>query len=299
MTRDHEHIALFEAARPRLMGIAYRILGSRADAEDAVQDTGLRWLAVDGSAILRPEAWLVTACTRRAIDMLRAAYRSRVDYTGDWLPEPVVTDALGHDQAGAEVAMIRAASLSTAFMLVLERLSPRERAAYLLYEIFEMPYAELAAVLEASEPACRQLVTRARARIGRSKVRAHLDAPRKWQLLRAFQAALGDGRPDALLPLLADDLRLTADGGGKAAVFASPAPGAEAVALLTGQVMGWWAGYMAEVTGVNGEAGLVLRDRRGIVAAVTCAVNAEGRIDRLFIIRNPDKLASLGAPPLI
>lgn len=289
MTASADYIAVFEALRPRLMGIAYRILGSRADAEDVVQDTGLRWLAGHCDTIREPQAWLVTVCTRRAIDMLRAAHRARVDYVGDWLPEPVATEATGD----AEAAMIRAASLSTAFMLALERLSPRERAAYLLHDIFELPYDEVAKVLEASEPACRQLVSRARRHVRQDQLRSDADTSRKWLLLEAFQAALREGRPDRLVPLLAEDLQLTADGGGMAVVFASPAPGAASVALLTGQLMPWWAEYKIRLTGLNGEAGLVLSENDRIAATVTCQTNAAGKIERLFIIRNPEKLARL------
>ena len=154
---NRQSVEVFEKARPRLLSIAYRILGSRMDAEDAVQDTFLKWQAVDMDSIDAPGAWLTTTCTRRAIDMLRSASRSRVDYVGNWLPEPVQATSDNDVEAQMELS----SSLSTAFLLALERLSPRERAAYLLHEIFEMPYADLAKSLDMSEPGCRKLVSRA------------------------------------------------------------------------------------------------------------------------------------------
>ena len=136
---EDDPVPAFEAARPRLLGLAYRILGSRADAEDAVQDTFVKWQAADRSDVREPAAWLTTACTRRCLDILKAGARARVDYVGAWLPEPIATAALA-----AEDKLELAASLTTAFLLVLERLTPKERAAYLLHDIFETPYPAVA-----------------------------------------------------------------------------------------------------------------------------------------------------------
>lgn len=288
MTLDPEDTALFETARPRLMGIAYRILGSRADAEDAVQDTGLRWLAADRAAIHTPLAWMTTACTRRAIDMLRAARRRRVDYPGDWLPEPVPTAAIDGPEAQAELQ----SSLSTGFLLLLERLSPRERAAYLLHDIFEMSYADVSKTLGVGQPACRQLVSRARARLDGGDARQVIEVERQQALLAAFQSALHEGRPDALLPLLADDLRMTGDGGGKASSFA-PVTGSEARALLGLALRDWWAGYAARSAPLNGDAGVILTSGAQVVAAITVGRDGGGRVSRLFVMRNPEKLARL------
>src|SRR5690242_21686362 len=148
---DREDIAVFEEARPRLLGLAYRILGSRADAEDAVQDTFLKWRTADHADIANPGGWLITTCTRRCIDLLRAAHRSRVDYVGTWLPEPM--HMLTADPADEALGT----SLTTAFLLMLERLTPKERAAYLLHEIFDMDYPDIAKALDMNQAACRQL----------------------------------------------------------------------------------------------------------------------------------------------
>src|SRR5690606_23833462 len=149
-------VAAFEEARPGLRALAYRILGSYAEAEDAVQDTFVKWQAADSERIETPRAWLTTVCTRRCLDLLKAADRARVDYVGPWLPEPVATAA---GEAPAELAE----SVATAFLLLLGRLTPKERAAYLLREIFDHDYAEVAAILRLQEAACRKLVSRAQA----------------------------------------------------------------------------------------------------------------------------------------
>ena len=285
------HVEIFEQARPRLLGVAYRILGSRAEAEDAVQDTFLRWQETDIATIVSPGAWLTTACTRRAIDMLRAAYRSRVDYVGNWLPEPIHTFI----DSEAEAQMELSSSLSTAFLLMLERLTPKERAAYLLYEIFEMPYGEVAASLDMSEPACRKLVSRAKARIGDDQVRYQPTRERQEELLAAFKNAIGTGRPGSLTAMLASDVRLTADGGGKVAAAAGVLEGEAVLAFLTERLTKWWADYEWSFAELNGTRGLVLKQKGETVATVSFAFDRSDRVTDIFIVRNPDKLASLSA----
>ena len=152
----------FEAAPPRLLGLAYRILGSRSDAENRVQDAYIKWLESDRAAIENPAAWLTTVCTRRCLDLSRAAHRTRIDYVGAWLPEPIQT-AINPE---AERDIERAESLTTAFLLMLERLSPKERAAYLLREVFDPDYPEIAETLALQEAAFRKLVSRAKTRLG-------------------------------------------------------------------------------------------------------------------------------------
>ena len=284
------HVEIFEHARPRLLGVAYRILGSRAEAEDAVQDTFLRWQKTDIATVGSPGAWLTTACTRRAIDMLRAAYRSRVDYVGNWLPEPVHT--LIDSEAEAQMELL--SSLSTAFLLMLERLTPKERAAYLLYEIFEMSYADVAASLDMSEPACRKLVSRAKARIGDDQVRYQPPRERQEELLAAFEDAIRTGRPGDLAAMLASDVRLTADGGGKVAAAAGVMEGESVLAFLTERLSEWWAAYEWSFTELNGARGLILKQEGKIVATVSFAFDRSDRVTDIFIVRNPDKLAGLG-----
>jgi RNA polymerase sigma-70 factor (ECF subfamily) len=284
------HVEIFEHARPRLLGVAYRILGSRAEAEDAVQDTFLRWQETDIATVGSPGAWLTTACTRRAIDMLRAAYRSRVDYVGNWLPEPVHT----FTDSEAEAQMELSSSLSTAFLLMLERLTPKERAAYLLYEIFEMSYADVAASLDMSEPACRKLVSRAKARIGDDQVRYQPTRERQEELLAAFEDAIRAGRPGNLAAMLASDVRLTADGGGKVAAAAGVMEGESVLAFLTDRLTEWWAAYEWSFVELNGARGLVLKQEGEVVATVSFAFDRSDRVTDIFIVRNPDKLAGLG-----
>ena len=157
----------FEAARPRLLGLAYRILGSRADAEDAVQDTYIKWLDSDRAAIENPADWLTTVCTRRCLDLSRAAHQTRIDYVGAWLPEPIQT-AINPE---AERDIERAELLTTTFLLMLERLLPKERAAYLLRKVFDTDYPEIAETLALQEAACRKLVSRANTRLGQTERR--------------------------------------------------------------------------------------------------------------------------------
>src|SRR5262249_37637046 len=154
----------FEEARPALVALAYRILGSRADADDVVQDCFLKWVEADRAAIERPKAWLTTVCTRRCLDIVRSTDRKRVDYVGPWLPEPIHTATPAPD---VELA----STLTTAFLLALERLSPKERAAYLLHDIFDQSYGDIAATLDLDQDACRQLVSRGRAHVEQGKPR--------------------------------------------------------------------------------------------------------------------------------
>jgi RNA polymerase sigma factor (sigma-70 family) len=288
------HAEIFEHARPRLLGVAYRILGSRAEAEDAVQDTFRRWQETDVATVGSPGAWLTTTCTRRAIDMLRVAYRSRVDYVGNWLPEPVHTFI----ESDAESEMELSASLSTAFLLVLERLTPKERAAYLLYEIFETPYADVAASLDMSEPACRKLVSRAKARVGDDQVRYQPTRERQEDLLAAFQDAIRTGRPGSLAAMLAGDVRLRADGGGKVPTAAGVMEGGAVLAFLTERLSEWWAAYDWSFTELNGARGIVLTEGGRIVATVSFAFDRSDRITDIFIVRNPEKLPGVDKTPI-
>lgn len=286
---DPSDLAVFLAARPRLLGIAYRVLGSHAEAEDAVQDTYLRWQGADKAAIASPGAWLTTVCTRRAVDMLRSAYRSRVDYVGNWLPEPIQTMT----EPGAQELADLSASLSTAFLLVLERLAPKERAAYLLREIFELDYADVAATLDMNEAACRKLVSRANARVGRAEARCQPPRETQRELLAAFEDAVRTGRAERLTRLLVDDVRLTADGGGRVATVAAICRGEETIAFLTGRLRDWWTPYDWQPCELNGTLGFILRTKGAAVAAVSFSYDADGLVSDIYIMRNPDKLEQL------
>lgn len=273
-----------------LLGLAYRILGSRADAEDAVQDTFLKWQAADRETIEAPIAWLTTACTRRCLDLLGNAHRARVDYVGAWLPEPIPTPAV----AAAEDGALLADSLSTAFLLLLERLSPKERAAYLLHEIFDTSYAEIAAMLELKEPTCRKLVSRARINLQAAEERHAPPRERQQALLEAFRLAITEGATARLANLLSAEVRLSADGGGKVPTLLEPLHGLEAVlAFLTSRLSEYWANYQWREADINGGPGVVMHREGNVVATVTFGYDRSGQASDIFIVRNPDKLARL------
>ena len=287
---DSDGARTFERSRRTLQGLAYRILGSRSDAEDAVQDTFLKWQAADRAAIDSPAAWLTTICTRRCLDMLRAAHRTRVSYVGTWLPEPLHTSVIDDPERKMDLA----ASLSMAFMLMLERLTPKERAAYLLYEVFDQSYAEVAASLGIAEAACRKLVSRARTNIELGKVRHTTPLERQNELLAAFHAALTGNGPDALTALLTDDIQLRADGGGKVTTVSATLQGkADVVAFLVDKLRAYWADYEWIPADLNGGRALILREAEAVVATVSFAFDDAGRATDIFIVRNPDKLSSL------
>lgn len=291
MTADDDH-RLFAQTAPMLTGLAYRILGSRADAEDAVQDTFLKWQNTERNGIDNPAAWLTTACTRRCIDLLRSAHRSRVDYVGSWLPEPIQAESA--DQPEQQLAL--ASSLSTAFLLLLERLTPKERAAYLLYEIFEQSYADVAQTLDIEEAACRKLVQRAREHVERSKVRHVTPAEQQEQLLAAFETALVEGRTAPLAALLSEQIALRADGGGKVAAVAEALHGRDAVLGFIQAVLhpacrdDRWL-----FVDLNGSRGVILERDGKIEAAISFGYDDDDRLRDIFIMRNPDKLARLEA----
>lgn len=298
---ERDALLAFEQARPGLLGLAYRILGSRADAEDAVQDTFLKWQANDRVDVANPGAWLTTVCTRHCLDILRSADRARVEYVGPWLPEPVQTandDAVG--STSPEHASALASSLTTAFLLALQRLTPKERAAYLLREIFDMPYPEVARTLELQEPACRQLVARARAHIEQAKVR-HVTSPeRQRRLLAAFGTAIATGSVEPLASLLSDDVRLSADGGGRVTAARRVMHGPEEVLrFIQAGLHAWWARSRLEEATINGRLGLIQYEGDAVAAAVSFAWDEDGRLTDVFIMRNPDKLALIETAPQI
>ena len=290
MSRSDD-LAAFEAARPVLLGLAYRILGSRADAEDAVQDTFIKWETTDKHGIDSPVAWLTTACTRRCIDLLRAAHRVRVDYVGAWLPEPIQTRAMTDDENDPSLG----ASLGTAFMLMLERLTPKERAAYLLHEIFDMDYPDVARTLDMRETTCRKLVSRARANIDQAKVRHVTPLERQQQLLAAFETAVANGNPGSLTALLSDDIELAVDSGGKVSAIGRILRGKdEVLEFITQSLRRYWHTSQRLPTDINGGRGLIVEQGGERSAAVSFGYDEAGNVTRIYIMRNPDKLARLG-----
>jgi len=281
----------FEDARPGLLALAYRILGSVADAEDAVQDTFLKWSGADRAGIRSAPSWLTTTCTRRCLDLLRAAHRSRVNYVGVWLPEPVQAAA----EEGPEEVSDLASSLSMAFLLLLERLTPKERAAYLLRDIFDLSYAEIAEALDLKEEACRKLVSRAKANVDRTGVRNVTSLERQNRLLAEFENAVVSGSTERLVSLLSSEIRLSADGGGKVPAVRDILQGVDQVArFLSKRLRKYWLDFEWSTADINGARGIVLRQHGAVVATVSFAYDAEGAVTDIYIMRNPDKLADLG-----
>ncbi len=285
--RARDDTSIFKQARPRLLGLAYRILGSRADAEDAVQDVFIKWQRMDHDAIDNPDGWLTTVCTRRCIDMLQAAHRTRVDYVGTWLPEPVFTVTADDD------ARELSSSLSTAFLLMLERLTPRERAAYLLHDILDMPYDDVAKTLDMAEPACRKLISRARQNVERDKVRHVTPLAQQEKLLAAFQDAASGGDMNRFAMLLSDDIELSVDSGGKVPAIARTLRGKADILEFLENAQRWWYSYRWVEMDLNGGRGVVLIGDGEPITAMSFAYDEEGRATNIYVMRNPDKLARL------
>jgi RNA polymerase sigma-70 factor (ECF subfamily) len=298
--------ASFEAYRRRLVGLAYRMLGSMADAEDAVQDTYVRWHRADHASVLDPRAFLMTTTTRICLDMLTSARARHEEYVGPWLPEPVFdTLALAPD-SGTELAE----DLSFALLLILDRLSPLERAAFLLHDVFDFSFKEVAAALERSEAACRKLAARARAHVQAARPRgATVPAPARGaidakhaQLMTAFAAATRSGDVQALKELLANDVRVVTDGGGKVRAAREVVEGADRVAQLVinaarphkGQ---WWReDFTTRFAMINGLPGVIVEAPEGVVQ--TAAFEIAGNVvQALYVVRNPDKLRHLATAP--
>nr|WP_311528425.1 RNA polymerase sigma-70 factor [uncultured Ralstonia sp.] len=282
----------FTAARPRLFAIAYRMLGSRADAEDVLQDAWIRWHQTDQAALQSAEAWLVTVVTRLSIDRLRAAKTEREAYVGWWLPEPLVEAE--SSTPTPETAVELAGDLSMALLWVLERLSPDERAAFLMRQVFDQDYAEIAALLGKTEAACRQMVHRASTRVQQERPRFDVAPDAHRDLLERFAEASRTGQGDAIRALLADDAQLVGDGGGKVPSFLRIIQDAEQItniyAVLSNK-MGSEIRY--QHARVNGEPGL-LRYVDGKLESAQSFVIENGRIVAIYVVRNPDKLAHIG-----
>jgi len=276
---------VFNQVSRRLFGLAYRMLGSRADAEDLVQEAYVRWHQADQAAIDNPEAWLVTATTRLAVDRLRRLKTEREAYVGAWLPEPIVS---GAPAPGQDLEL--AADLSIAMLTLLETLAPEERAAFLLHEVFDIDYAQVASMLGKSEAACRQMIHRARARVRGDRRRFESTDDAKRALIEKFKAATEAADEAALLALFTPDVVWTADGGGKAAAGPKPLVGLDRViALLMGLARKWPADRVMEIVTVNGEPGMLIRDGQMVMAVMAFDIDA-GRIARVYGVLNPDKL---------
>lgn len=305
----------FSQHRPRLFGVAYRMLGTRSDAEDVLQEAWLRWHGQDTRLLDSAEAWLVTVVTRLCIDRLRQLQQERATYVGHWLPEPLVDladpdahgDLFGQARLAAspESLLEQHSDVSFAFLLLLERLKPEERAAFLLREVFDNDYPDIAAILQKTEASCRQLVHRARQRLasgeagaGQPLRAASSPVTRETHalLLEKFMQAVASGKREAMLSLLAEDARLIGDGGGKVSSFPHPLAGAERISWLyyaNQRHLGERIAYRA--AWINGSPGL-LRYVDGVLESAQVLETADGHIQNIYVVRNPDKLAAIAAP---
>ncbi|HSZ51673.1 MAG TPA: RNA polymerase sigma factor SigJ [Caulobacteraceae bacterium] len=276
--------AAFEAQRPRLTRLAYRMLGSLADAEDAVQDAWLRWTRVDSDEVQDPAAWLTRATTRLCLDRLRAARVAREAYKGPWLPEPLIEDPVDPVE--------RAEDISVAFLVALERLSPLERAVLILHDVLDEDYGDIAETLGREEAACRQILSRARAHIRQARPRFGVTQDEVKRLAGAFMAAMSRSDPAALSELLAEDAILVTDGGGKRAAALRPLVGRADILRLLERLIWrgtWKTPTKVRIARINGQLGAVLADAEGLTTFVA-EVDGEGRLAAIYVQRNPEKL---------
>ena len=277
----------FEGERPRLLGLAYRMLGSVSDADDVVQEAWLRWQRADRSALRSAPAWLTTVTTRLALDRIRSDRRRREEYVGPWLPEPLVCDA--GPEARAEVSD----SLTLGFLTVLDRLTPVERAVFLLADVFAVPFAEIARTVDKSDAACRQIASRARRRIRADGPAHHASADR--QLVDELVMALAAGDVDGVLSRLSPDVVCVSDGGATRRAARRPVLGARRVSRFLMNLCSRFRGqFTVRNVVVNGDPGIVVSVRGAVdlVAAFEVEGNA---IQAIRIVRNPDKLRRAGA----
>jgi RNA polymerase sigma-70 factor (ECF subfamily) len=271
------------------------MLGSVADAEDKLQETFIRWQQSSLAEIEFPRAFLVTVTSRLCIQHLQSARVKREDYVGQWLPEPILT---GDDSDPSGVFQMQE-SLSMAFLLLLEKLTPLERAAFLLHDVFDYEYAEVAGILGKSEANCRQTLVRARHHVNENRPRFDASPEQHKKLLEAFLAAATQGDMQALLAVLSDEVVLYSDGGGKAAAALNPISGPDHVArFLIGAIKkSVPVGVTMRIAQVNGQPGVIYLTPDGRPGCVLTLDVVDGRLRNIYVVTNPEKLASLPAPP--
>lgn len=290
MTSDFDCATFFTARRPRLQRIAYRMLGSVAEAEDVVQDAWLRWHGAERGAINEPEAFLVTTVTRLCLDVLKSSRVRREEYIGPWLPEPFVDPDDDEDD-----------EITLPLMLAMERLSPLERAAFLLHDVCDMDFDDVAAAIGRAPAACRQLASRARAHVSEARPRFPVPHEQQQEIASAFFAASRSGDVAQLTRLLSKDVVFYGDGGGKRHAAVNPIVGQDKVLrlLLAEKVKAVWASsQLLRSASIDGLPGRVTREGDALLQTMALAID-DGRIAAIYVTRNPDKLGHLerGARP--
>ncbi len=282
-----DYISIFERERHYLTGLAYGLLGSMSDAEDAVQEVFLKWQKCDHKQIENPAAWLTSVCTHQSLDSLKSAHRARTEYFGVWLPEPVPDETMPTPEDDAALA----SSLSLAFLLALERLTPKERAAYLLKEIFDRDYTDVSGVLSIQETACRKLVSRAKSNISEANLRHRTPEKVQLKLIDAFKGAVTTGDTEELSQLLVEDIRLHADGGGVVPAIYKVQTGIDVVVPFIPEFLGqFWLGCEWQVVDINASKGVLLLKDGEVFGVLTFGFTAEDKVSDILIVRNPEKL---------
>ncbi|TWG92617.1 RNA polymerase sigma-70 factor (ECF subfamily) [Nocardioides sp. J9] len=281
----------FVAHRNLLFTVAYEMLGSAADAEDVVQETWLRWAAVDHAEVVDPRAYLVRIVTRQSLNRLRTLARRREDYVGEWLPEPLLTAPdVAEDVELAE-------SVSMAMLTVLETLGPTERAVFVLREVFDMPYDEIAAAVGKTSAAVRQVALRARNHVASRRPRNEVDRREQQAVVERFMAAVQTGDVQSLLDAMAPDVLLRADGGGIANAIRKPLSGAEPVARLLASFTVLAPDATLDLVWLNGAPAALIR-ARGELTAVSFAIE-DGQVTHIYVVRNPHKLTALDSEAVL
>jgi len=280
--RHEDAAASFDPLRPKLMRVAYRMLGAVADAEDVVQEAFIRWMKADRHAVREPEAFLRRTVTRLCLDQLKSARHQRETYLGPWLPDPVLEEEEPDD-------------VTLPLMLALERLSPLERAAFLLHDVFGLGFEEVAATIQRDEAACRQLAARARSHVRKARPRFQVDKRHGLELAEAFFAASRSGDMKALGAMLAADVSVHSDGGGKRPAAMKPIVGFDAVMKVHEFLAGQFkknASKLIRVGLVNGLPGFITLEADGELQTTALGIE-DGKVAAIYVVRNPDKLKHL------
>lgn len=282
----HEDAAAgFDPLRPKLMRVAYRMLGSVADAEDVLQEAFIRWMGTDRSGVREPEAFLRRTVTRLCLDQLKSMRRQRESYVGPWLPDPVLEEEEEEEEEDVTLPL----------MLALERLSPLERAAFLLHDVFGLGFEEVATTIQRDPATCRQLAARARTHVREARPRFHVDKQRGLELAKAFFTASRSGDMKALSAMLAADVSLHADGGGKRPAAKQPIVGFDAVMKVHEYLVDLFrknGSKLVRAGFVNGLPGFITVEADGELQTTALEID-DGKVTAIYVVRNPDKLRHL------